>query len=218
MKLLLGIITLLLVGGAAWYLGSPLFLDETVNEPLPFTDITQQDYEDMEEMAAELELALPAMEDMKEMTQQEKEALETDLRQKGEGMSDVWAMEDMPNQTSSTNEPEILSLGAFIGADNFHTAAGDAKILKLADGSHVLRLEDFNVTNGPDLRVLLARHGAPETRDEVDQGYIELGKIKGNKGNQNYDIPLGTDLNMYKSVVIYCKPFHVVFTSATLAN
>ncbi len=139
--------------------------------------------------------------------------------EKGMEMPDKIMEEEMPAEEPTAPEgPTLLSLGAFVDADKFHAGSGDAKILKLADGSTILRLEDFSVTNGPDLRVLLAKHGGPITREEVDQGYLELGKLKGNKGNQNYTIPAGTNLDEYKSVVIYCKPFHVVFSSATLAK
>jgi hypothetical protein len=48
--------------------------------------------------------------------------------------------------------------------------------------------------------------------------YLDLGSLKGNLGNQNYDIPAGTDINQFKSVVIYCLPFHVVFSTADLAG
>ena len=79
----------------------------------------------------------------------------------------------------------------------------------------MLRLEDFRVTNGPDLRVLLVPASDPQGRDDVE-GYIELGKLKGNMGNQNYFLPEGEDGSGFSSVVIYCRPFHVVFSVATL--
>ena len=78
-------------------------------------------------------------------------------------------------------------------------------------------LEDFNVTNGPDLRVLLANVPDPGDRDELTAGgYVELDKLKGNVGSQNYPIPETVDLAEVRSVVIYCRPFNVVFAVATL--
>ena len=70
----------------------------------------------------------------------------------------------------------------------------------------------------PDLRVLLAASRAPRTREEVELGNleIELGHLKGNIGNQNYEIPPEVDLSLYNSVVIYCQEFHVVFSTATI--
>jgi hypothetical protein len=77
----------------------------------------------------------------------------------------------------------------------------------------VLRLEDLKVTNGPDLHVLLMVD--PEGRDK-SQGYLDLGKLKGNIGNQNYPIPDDTDISIYNAVMIYCEPFDVVFSTAPL--
>ncbi len=64
--------------------------------------------------------------------------------------------------------------------------------------------------------VYLAVHPEPRSRQEVAQGYVSLGKLKGNIGAQNYEIPARTDMAKYRSVVIYCQPFHVVFATATL--
>jgi hypothetical protein len=95
--------------------------------------------------------------------------------------------------------------------------SGDARIYALADGNLILRLENFSVTNGPDLHVLLAENPSPQDSDSLGV-YLDLGSLKGNLGNQNYDIPAGTDINQFKSVVIYCLPFHVVFSTADLAG
>ncbi len=116
------------------------------------------------------------------------------------------------------DDPELISTGQFVGADDFHQGSGSVGLYRLADGSHVLRFEEFEVTNGPDLHVLLSAHPKPENRSDVMQGYLDLGKLKGNIGNQNYEIPLGTDLSGFQSVVIYCQPFHVVFASADLSS
>jgi hypothetical protein len=105
--------------------------------------------------------------------------------------------------------------GSFTGADNFHQGSGTAAIVR-AGTQRVLRFEHFEVTNGPDLYVYLAVHPQPRSRQDVAQGFISLGKLKGNVGAQNYEIPAGTDLARYRSVVIYCRPFSVVFATATL--
>ena len=87
------------------------------------------------------------------------------------------------------------------------------------DGSHVLRLENLDVPNGPDLHVILTPHEDAESRDDVHvTGYIYLGKLKGNQGNQNYEIPDAVDVASQGSVVIYCKPFHVIFSVAPLQD
>lgn len=110
------------------------------------------------------------------------------------------------------SEPMIELSGTFKDADNFHRGSGTATVFTLPDGKRVLRFEDFTVTNGPDLSVYLVRSGD----GNVDSGFLDLGKLKGNKGNQNYDIPEGTDLSAYRSVVIWCVPFGVTFATATL--
>ena len=113
--------------------------------------------------------------------------------------------------------PVALSSGKFRDADSFHRGSGDATIYRLPDGSHLLRLEDFEVTNGPDLRVLLARPNDPQSRDELHAaGYTHLAKLKGNKGNQNYEIPADIDPAGVGSIIIYCMPFQVIFSVAPL--
>lgn len=118
--------------------------------------------------------------------------------------------ESMPNNFSGTEEFR----GNFVDADNFHKGSGIAKILSNEDSS-ILRFEDFMVTNGPALFVTLSKHENPINHDELGD-YLSLGELKGNIGDQNYEIPEGTDLSEYKSVVIYCKPFRVIFSIATL--
>ena len=102
--------------------------------------------------------------------------------------------------------------GAFVGADAFHMGEGVATIFSQGDQS-VLRLEDFTVTNGPDLHVLLVQNIDGTSSSELGE-YLDLGSLKGNVGNQNYEIPAGTDLSQYSGVMIYCMPFHVVFATA----
>ncbi|KAA3660734.1 MAG: hypothetical protein DWQ04_18575 [Chloroflexi bacterium] len=108
-----------------------------------------------------------------------------------------------------------VAAGEFVDADSFHLGEGTAVIFQQND-ERVLRFEEFSVTNGPDLHVILTKHPAPASRSDVGEDYIDLGAIKGNIGNQNYEIPADVDLSDYQSVVIYCVPFHVVFSTATL--
>lgn len=108
-----------------------------------------------------------------------------------------------------------LARGTFVDADRLHKGSGIALIVQTGS-QHVLRFEDFQVTNGPDLYVYLAVHPQPKNRKDIDQGYLSLGKLKGNIGAQNYPLPVGADLGRYRSVVIYCQPFSVVFSIATL--
>ena len=118
----------------------------------------------------------------------------------------------MPAQT-----PELVASGAFKDADDIHKGSGDALLYRLADGSHLLRFENFRTTNGPDLVVYLAAHDAPARAGDVtDTGFLSLGKLKGNVGNQNYRIPANIDVGAYRSAVIWCELFGVLFSPAPL--
>ncbi len=105
----------------------------------------------------------------------------------------------------------VMLSGAFVGVgDGIHDAQGHALVVPLEEGQNLLRLEDFRSTNGPDLYVYLAS-------DTSASDYVSLGRLKANNGNQNYDIPAGTDLAKYDTVLIWCKQFSVLFGSAELA-
>ena len=84
-------------------------------------------------------------------------------------------------------------------------------------GSMSLRLDDFRVTNGPDLHVLLSTE-APDTLFGSVGEAVDLGSLKGNVGSQNYDIPADVNIEDYASIVIYCQPFQVVFSTAALST
>ncbi len=124
---------------------------------------------------------------------------------------------EMAMQPAAANEVQAVAMGSFKDADAFHRGSGTATIYRTPDGSEVLRLENLEVTNGPALHVVLSTHPDPERSQQVKQeGYVDLGDLKGNRGNQNYPIPAGVDTSIHKSVVIYCYPFAVVFNVATL--
>ena len=132
-------------------------------------------------------------------------------------MEEAIEQAEMMAQPGATNQVEAVAMGSFKDADAFHRGSGTATIYRTPDGSEVLRLEDLNVTNGPALHVVLSTHPDPERSEQVKQeGYVDLGDLKGNRGNQNYPIPAGVDTSIHKSVVIYCYPFAVVFSVATL--
>jgi hypothetical protein len=97
-----------------------------------------------------------------------------------------------------------------------HNTTGTASLIRLDDGSYVLRFENLDTSNGPDLRVYLSE--LPSTLGWHDYGerYLELGELKGNRGDQNYPIPKGTDLSKYQSAVIWCVRFKVGFGVAPL--
>jgi hypothetical protein len=123
------------------------------------------------------------------------------------------AEQAMPEMSS----PVVAARGTFNEIDAIHKGSGSAIIYQLADNRRVLRLEDFRVTNGPQLHVLLVRSPEPRAGADIGTDYIDLGPLKGNVGNQNYEIPAEVDLGQYGSVVIYCIPFSVVFSAAKLS-
>jgi hypothetical protein len=96
-----------------------------------------------------------------------------------------------------------------------HSVTGTATAIRRADGGNVLTLTGFEVDNGPDLRVYLV---AGPARDESEvEDFEDLGALKGNKGDQQYDIPRGLDLGRYSTVVIWCRAFSVNFARAPLS-
>ncbi len=90
---------------------------------------------------------------------------------------------------------------------------------KRKDGKFVLRLTSFKTSNGPDVHVILV--AAKDADDDANflkssTERVELGKLKGNEGDQNYDIPSGTDLSKFQTVSIYCERFNANFGAAPL--
>ena len=141
----------------------------------------------------------------KNMTQNEKEMIMNEFSKQNATVN-----ENM-NETKMTNDTMTL-MGNFVDAgDGFHKAEGIAKVINLADGRTFLRLENLKTTNGPDLYVYLS-----VGKDALD--IVNLGRLKGNIGNQNYEIPSGTDLSKYNTVLIWCKAFSTLFGSAKLSS
>ena len=118
-------------------------------------------------------------------------------------------------EPSAPTGPSELANGAFQGLD--HPTSGTAQLLELADGKRYLRLEDLDTSNGPDLRVYLSEIPASDDSHGYGERFIDLGSLKGNRGDQNYLIPAGTDLSRYKSAVIWCRRFTVGFGVAGLS-
>jgi Electron transfer DM13 len=97
-----------------------------------------------------------------------------------------------------------------------HETVGTATVHDLG-GRKILRLSQFSTSNGPDVRVfLVAANDAPDDETVTRAGYVELGKLKGTQGDQNYDIPAGVDLDKYRAVSIWCHRFSVNFGVAAL--
>ena len=207
----------------AWSLASPLFTNVTVEEEFPFA-LNATVPEGMERTDVEMVMAGMAMVDAPVMEEAMPSGLSiTAGTMLGSGMDvasmgvdgGAAVMEGM--MAAATGEVTQVTTGAFKDADAFHRGSGQAIIFTAPGGGHLLRLENLDVTNGPALHVILSPHEDPTRGNEVKlPGYADLGPLKGNRGNQNYTIPADVDVSAIKSVVIYCKPFSVVFSVATL--
>ena len=203
-----GIIGAIIILPIAWWLASPLWRTDAVDEEFPFDLPTVSEAEAMpaDELEAKLVEAMEMADEMSdEMTDEEMEAVSDQMQELSAVMPDKEMEEEMPE---AADEWSVAASGTFVGADAFHQGSGTATIFQQGD-TRVLRFEDFEVTNGPDLHVLLVENL------EGDMGnYVDLGSLKGNVGSQNYEIPDDLDLSQFAGVMIYCQPFHVNFATA----
>ena len=190
--------TAIIVITFAIYTISPLLINTVINEPLPPSSVSS-DFQRFMNMTED-----ERIEAANNITQKQKEIIMTVAAKDNNTVS-----ENLSVATMSASSNETL-IGNFVGAgDGFHNAEGVAKIIQLADGTDILRLENFKATNGPDLYVYMST-------DKTNADIVNLGRLKGNIGNQNYLIPAGTDITMYNTALIWCRTFSVIFGSAQL--
>jgi hypothetical protein len=194
------IVVVVAVGG---FLASPLFYETEVDEPLPVAldkiepGLTLEKFLDMDEQQRQT-LVEKMSEKVKEMVMEESATMQTTVSEE---------MNDMIDKDSTIQAAvEITKTGEFEGLVG-HNAKGIAKIIQ-ANELTFLRFEEFEVTNGPDLRVYITPNG------NVHDG-IHLEKLKGSRGDQNYLLE-DIDIQVYNTVVIYCQPFGVYFAQAEL--
>lgn len=123
-------------------------------------------------------------------------------------------------QASQPAEPAELVTGRLISHE--HPTTGTVRVLRAADGSLLLRLEDLATSSGPDVHVWLTDAPVKPGKDGwnvFDDGkHLDAGKLKGNKGNQSYPLPAATDLSGYTSVSLWCDRFNVSFGAAELIS
>ncbi len=194
LTLCLGAVLFVVLG---WFFVSPLFIDKAVDESLPVAGFTR-----------------PSPEAVAAMTPAEKADAMQQLMSKAAAQPDQMVDDEMMESVV----PTLVKRGKFRDADAVHRGSGDALIYQLADGSLLLRLENFRATNGPALVVYLAEHADPDSPEQVEASFVSLGELKGNVGNQNYAIPPGTELSSINSVVIWCELFGVLFSPAALVE
>lgn len=200
-KIIIGVIIAIIVVPLAVYTVSPLFVSTEVNEPLPVL------------ASAEFQRFMNLTEDGRiqaagNMSPQEKDSIMITAAKENSTVNESMDA-NVARQEAALFQNKLS--GNFIGVyDSIHNAEGVAKVIAL-DGTNVLRLENFKATNGPDLYLYLAT-------DRSGSDIVNLGRLKGNIGNQNYPIPAGTDLAKYNTVLIWCKAFSVLFGSAQLVS
>ncbi len=120
------------------------------------------------------------------------------------------ALPHIEMQPIKSKQDQVVYAGKF--ESGVHDTTGTATIHQLANGERILRLSNFSTSNGPDVRVVLVSTDCLKNNEDVkNHQYIELGKLKGNKGDQNYKIPDGVDVSKYGSVSIWCKRFNENF-------
>lgn len=183
-----------------WWLLSPYFIDDVVDEEFS-TSISAQLGATSEDGAG----TVPA-------TTADEAAPAEDAAPVGPAADAGSADDDQPAPPVPTG-PVLLGAGQFVGLAG-HDGTGDAGIFENPDGSLTLRFENFDIENGPDLEVYLVP-GADQT--SLAEGTVHLGSLKGNIGDQNYELPPGTDLapGTY-TVLVWCEAFSVEFVGATV--
>ncbi len=182
----------------ATYTISPLFINTTIDEPLPDTR-TNIGFDEFMKLSEDERATIG-----KVMTQEEKDNIMSVFAQDNVTVKD--------EITRSENQTNDMLIGNLIDAgDAFHMASGQVKVLRSQDGTQILRFENLDVTNGPDLYVYLAI-------DTTAKDFVNLGRLKGNIGNQNYPIPENTDFEKYNTVLIWCQAFSTLFGSSKLST
>ena len=204
---------------AAIALASPLFYDTVVDEPPPLgadglagalgevrAGLTLDEFSSMPD-----DERAPLVERMPERTVSMvmDAAARTPADAPGEGMPGAGGP-PAAGDGGPDGDVRVTRTGQFEGVAG-HRAEGTAKVISAGGGggAEYLRFEDFEVTNGPDLRVYLTKAG------DVDGG-VHVAKLKGSRGDQNYDIA-GLGADGYDTAVVYCQPFKVHFAQAVLS-
>jgi hypothetical protein len=127
------------------------------------------------------------------------------------------------NQRVNEQFPTASAASNTLATGQFHSGAhetkGTATVLQLADGKKTLRLTNFETSNGPDVHVYLVAAADAKDNDTVKKaGFVDLGSLKGNIGDQNYDVPASVDLAKYRAATIWCARFNVNFGTAPLMS
>ena len=209
----------------AWWLGSPLFVSNVVDEAFPFempesAAMASMPAEEKQQIKADFDAAMPSTETIESLSPEDRERVQERVMDVAAKMPDTVMEEPMPAGLAGVavaampaatpaataaatatpaptampdTGPAMVAMGTFSDADEFHRGSGSATMFRGPDGNHILRFEDFMVTNGPALSVLLSTATGITSSENLGE-YLDLGPLKGNIGNQNYEVPAGTDV------------------------
>ena len=170
--------------GTGWFLLEPLFADDMVDEALPMTAPARGGGDPS-----------PAP---------------TTSRETERSPATGSPPQPRPQATERPAVPVRVASGMLAGIN--HRAAGTVGLYTLTDGTPLVRIEESDMENGPDLFVYLV----PEPDQRDDRGAVNLGRLKGNIGSSNYPVPLDVDVREYATVLIWCRAFSTPFANATL--
>ena len=185
-----GVIGLVAFAAISWWLASPLFDEgERVEEGLGF------------QVAGMPATATPT------------QAAATQATSTTDATATPAAAAATQDAAQSRGTGDLIAMGDLEGSDSFHTASGQVFLVRSPDGEVILRFQDFEVRNGPDLFIYLTPD--PDGDVHVD-GAINLSEIKGTSGSVNYEVPADVDVESFRSAVVYCRAFSVIFATAQL--
>jgi hypothetical protein len=130
--------------------------------------------------------------------------------------------DEVVNEDFAANPASDRSGGAVaVSSGEFHAVAhpgaGRATVYRLEDGAYALRLENLDVFNGPDLYVYAVAAGdAPDDETVLESGFLNVGRLEGNQGDQTYALPDGFDPEKHRAISVWCRRFSVNFATAPL--
>ncbi len=207
MKKIIGFVIIIIVLVFVGWLGASVFMDKTDDRELP--DAIEVMLKKSDKIPS---AELAAVEDLTAQVDQ------TQQKYFVEEMEEVVMEDTKINEKIPGVSQEVIVRASGNFEDVSHQGSGIAQLLDISgQEEYVLRLENLDVLNGPDLHVLLSPNKNVELSTDLG-AYVDIGVLKGNKGNQNYtifdDFEIG--IENFKSVVIYSKAFDVVFNSADL--
>ena len=199
----LGVLSVIVIGGLVLFFASAWFLEQTA-PPAPSP-------------AASTEVE-PTVAPSDEETELATEPTTTPTTQPTATTTATATIELTSEQATATNKgPTLLKSADFVTVNSSYQGSGTASLFEQLDGSRQLRFEDFMVSSGPQLHVLLSADPMPTNHDELGD-YLDLGPLQATSGQQDYEISADLDLGIYQSVVIYCVPFQVLFTVASFSS